>query len=108
MLNRIIQFFTGYIRYGAIRSPKWDDIRRKHLLIHPKCEVCGTRKGREVHHIKPFVQNPELELDFGNLITLCRPHHLLFGHLMNWSKANILVVNDSMIWKIKITGLSPR
>jgi hypothetical protein len=61
--------------------------------------ACGY-KGRklQVHHIKPFHLHPNLELDPGNLITLCeargRDHHLLLGHLDAWDSYNEHVRED--------------
>ncbi|GCE29115.1 hypothetical protein KDA_45990 [Dictyobacter alpinus] len=52
-----------------------------------------------MHHIKPFHLYPELELDPGNLITLCeikgRTHHLLIGHLDDWQSYNLRVRADT-------------
>lgn len=86
------------------RSPRWPAVRDRWLKIEPGCQVCGVRSGCEVHHLQPYRSHPELELDEGNLITLCRPHHLLFGHLMNWRSINVSCVRDSQNWREKIAG----
>lgn len=62
------------------RSPRWPEVRQDHLSRHPVCEACNTQIHREVHHVVPFWQAPELELEKTNLITLCRPHHFALGH----------------------------
>ena len=94
---------------GDKRSPQWQTTRKKHLKNQPKCAACGGYKKLEVHHIKPFNENPELELDLDNLITLCESKsngvicHLLFGHLGNYKSININVIKDAKKWYNKIT-----
>lgn len=65
---------------GSARSDEWPKVRLAHLRKNPYCEACGTVLELNVHHIKPFHTNPELELDPRNLITLCREHHFFVGH----------------------------
>ena len=81
--------------YGAARSGKWSEVRRDFLKLHPACEACGVTTDLNCHHIKPFSQFPELELDPSNLITLCRKHHFEVGHLGNWRTANATVREDA-------------
>lgn len=91
---------------GVPRSGKWPTVRKTYLTAYPMCLVCRTRgsllKTNEVHHIKPYHLHPELELDPTNFITFCRPHHLLVGHLMDWSSVNENVVEDAVSWAMKI------
>jgi hypothetical protein len=52
----------------------------------------------EVHHIRDFCREPELELAPENLITLCGGAtrcHFVFGHLGNWQSINPCVVGDA-------------
>lgn len=94
--------FLRKIRF-ATRSPKWSQIRKKHLDTQNKCQFCGNSKNLEVHHIVPVHINPELELDRGNLITLCDKNcHLLIGHFMNYKSYNPNVVDECMIMQEKI------
>jgi 5-methylcytosine-specific restriction endonuclease McrA len=53
------------------RSGMWPTVRKHYVLKHSECAACGSEKNLNVHHIKPFHLHPELELDMGNLITLC-------------------------------------
>ena len=76
------------------RSPKWPAVRKAWIKEHPACAACGTKTDIDVHHIQVFHQHPERELDPTNLITLCTPHHLTFGHLMSWKSWNTAVVAD--------------
>jgi len=87
-------------RLGLERSPEWPRVEQEHLLREPICVACGYKgKWLQVHHIKPFHLHPQLELDPGNLITLCqargRKHHLLLGHLGDWGSYNEHVRGDA-------------
>jgi hypothetical protein len=64
------------------RSPGWNDLRDQHIKNNPVCAACGTAKMLHVHHIMPFNENPLLELDPDNLITLCGINdcHINLGH----------------------------
>lgn len=93
---------------GNARSSQWSLIRAAHLHRNPTCAVCGGKEKIEVHHIKPFHTNPELELDFKNLITLCEAGkngivcHQAIGHLGNYRSINIDVNADALLWRTKL------
>ena len=86
---------------GAKRSPMWQKARNAYAKENPLCAVCGD-KSIEIHHEKPFHLYPDLELNPLNFISLCRPHHYVFGHLMSWSSFNDKVREDSKLWNIRI------
>lgn len=92
--------------FGAARSPKWEQVRKAFVALHPTCAVCNTSgtlvNQLNVHHIRPFHLHPELELDNSNLITLCRRDHYLMGHLLNWSSFNKDIPTDATLWMEKI------
>ena len=89
--------------YTGKRSSKWPKVRKAYVKIHSCCEICGRKKGVEVHHKKDFSTYPDLELEFDNLISLCRKRcHLLFGHLLNWKSINPTVATDAWWWNEKI------
>ncbi len=75
-----------------LRSDKWSEVEKRHLKEEPVCQWCGGAEKLNVHHIKPFHLFPALELDDGNLITLCEvagcEDHLEKGHLGNFKKFN--------------------
>jgi len=100
-LNKLIEKLTGPPQFGA-RSPNWAKVRDKFIDSHPFCECCGGYEDLEVHHIIPFHIDRSLELEESNLITLCRPHHLLLGHLMSWKSFNRAVRQDADTWRNKI------
>ena len=83
------------------RSGKWQTVRKHHLEAHPFCAACGQTTVLEVHHIVPFNDNPELELDPNNLITLCESAkdgivcHLHLGHKGNYQEENPNIVEDA-------------
>ena len=84
------------------RHPRWSGVRADYLYIFPFCAVCETKLELEVHHILPVQFFPEYELMWGNLLTLCRPHHFAFGHLLDWKAWNPDVLRDVQIWNRKI------
>lgn len=90
------------------RSPRWPAARRAHLLKEPACRACGCRSRLNVHHIVPVHVDRSLELDPGNLITLCESpgvnHHLAFGHLGNWKSWNGSVRSDADWYRTKVEG----
>jgi 5-methylcytosine-specific restriction endonuclease McrA len=110
MINHIKDIVQGKAKVGEKRSSRWSKIRKEHLKKQPNCTACGGNKALEVHHIKPFNSNPELELNPNNLITLCEAKnngvncHLLFGHLGNFKSINPNSVEDSATWLSKIKG----
>ena len=74
--QKIIDWRRGYGLLGAAdRSGKWTETRKRFLKESPFCAVCETKEKFmnriEVHHCVPFSVDKELELKFGNLITLC-------------------------------------
>ena len=94
------------IGHEESRSPKWPALRKAHLEKEPECAVCGHKGSADnelnVHHVLPFHLNPDKELDPSNLVTLCREHHLTFGHLCEWKSWNKSVREDAAIWRKKI------
>ena len=106
---RLLYFF-GYNEYeklgGQQRSNLWSSTRNAFIKEHPLCEVCGRRgtllKPNEVHHVIPFWKDPSKENDLNNLMTGCRPHHLLVYHLMSWKSYNVDARADASIWRQKI------
>lgn len=77
------------------RSPGWGRLRGEYLRDHPRCECCGADDDLDVHHVRPVHLWPELELDRGNLLTMCGRCHLLLGHLGSWRSYNRRVREDA-------------
>jgi len=85
------------------RAIGWPKVRSEHLKKQSVCAACGSSRGLEVHHIKPFHLYPELELDPNNLITLCNKScHLYFGHLKYFKSWNPDVIKDAAEYNDKI------
>jgi len=95
-------FVREHILKRFTRGRGWSRARKEHLKRQPDCQVCGTRRRREVHHIRDVSTYPDLELVPSNLITLCGRDHLVFGHLANWRSINPAVVGDAADWRQKI------
>lgn len=110
LFDRIKDRIQGRAPRGASRSPKWPETRAEHIERHSRCCVCGGRSRLEVHHIIPFHVAPDLELDHGNLMTLCMAGkrglkcHLLIGHLGNFRRVNPSVRSDAAEWRVKLEG----
>jgi 5-methylcytosine-specific restriction endonuclease McrA len=108
LLKNIKDAIQGKAPLGATRSPKWQTTRKHHLEKNPTCAVCSGTEKLEVHHINPFHEKPELELDPTNLITLCESKsygivcHLAFGHLGDYKSSNPTVKIDSKFWNKKL------
>ena len=90
----------------AGRSPQWPKVRAAHLKVEPACMCCGGKRLLNVHHRKPYMYFPEMELWDGtnghpnNLITLCEGAnslncHLVIGHNLLWTAWNELVAEDA-------------
>ena len=87
------------------RSSQWKKTRASHLESNGMCLACGGRVSLEVHHLMPYHQYPELELDKNNLITLCDSKsrcHWIIGHLLNWRSYNPHAKADALIFREKI------
>ncbi len=97
-----MSFFREQIVKRFTRSSGWRKVRKRHIRKQPFCQVCGTTKRLEVHHIKDVSSYPDPELDPNNLLTLCSSDHLLFGHLKNWKSINPEVLEDAFDWFVKI------
>lgn len=95
-MNRILQYASDKLKGKpeSLRSPKWDKVRKAHLIRENKCQWCGMMDGLEVHHIQPFHIDPSLELQDWNLITLCVHCHLVCGHNCNWKSSNPFVKTE--------------
>lgn len=89
--------------FGAPRSGRWPRVRREHLARNPACIACGRTTGVEVHHVVPFHERPELELDPANLVTLSADHcHFVFGHGLDWRTANPRVREDAAAFRRRL------
>lgn len=99
---------AGFIREQIIkritRSSGWRKVRNFCIERDgKKCKVCGSTYDLQVHHIEPFSDHPEKELDPDNLLTLCgNSCHIVFGHLKNFKSYNPDVLKDVAEWADKI------
>ena len=85
----------NYIKFKLQgRSSLWRSVRANYLDFNCACAACNSRYKLEVHHVLPFKDNPENELETSNLITLCKHCHLVLGHLKDYKIANNFVRDD--------------
>ncbi len=100
----MIDFIRGIfdrIQFGSQRSSRWRSVRNKYIKDNPRCEMTGSKRHLEIHHLFPYYLFPKLELDSKNLITLTRDCHFIFGHLCDWKAYNSTLMEDIEIYKIK-------
>ncbi len=72
-----------HITKKVARSSEWPTVRKKFMAQNPTCSSCGGTTLLQVHHCVPFHDNPDLELEPSNLITLCmslKLCHVKIGH----------------------------
>lgn len=114
ILKNLKDAAQGKAPLGHKRSNKWPTVRKNHLKQYPICAVCGDTEKLEVHHIKPFHEHPELELEPTNLLTMCESKsygiicHLLVGHNGSYQKINPNVIADAKTWRTKLRTPSPQ
>lgn len=102
-LSRLFSRLPASEPFG--RSGAWPRVRREHLGREPACIACGRSGSLEVHHVVPYHDRPDLELDPGNLVTLCAdPCHFVFGHLLDWRRSNPHVREDAAAYRARIAG----
>lgn len=96
MLGKLLSIFKGddHLKtFGKPRSWKWAAFEKELIAAHPYCSACGSVKNLVGHHIKPFWEFPELELDPDNICILCESRggrlcHFLIGHGgRSWSES---------------------
>lgn len=92
----------GKTTKGIKRDPNWRLYRKLHLKRNNQCEICWEKMTLEVHHILPFHLFPFKELDWDNLVTLCRRCHLFVGHLDDYKKYNPNCREDIEDWHKKL------
>jgi len=92
MRNPVAQVRKWFALRKQRRSSGWRKARQQHIATESWCRACGRTSSLEVHHVVPFHQSPELELEPSNLITLCENWgvqcHLKLGHFGNWKTIN--------------------
>lgn len=84
---------------GRPRSPRWHTLAKHTLAEHPDCVVCGG-PADQVHHVIPVhvaiaIGRPELELDPGNLRSVCVECHWRVAHGRRWSRTNLHLDEDA-------------
>jgi len=73
------------------RSGRWETTRDRYIEVHAFCEYCGRARSTVVHHVVPFHEDPERELDVANFLALCDQCHLRQAHLGDFKAWNPLI-----------------
>lgn len=109
--KRIVFLIVSLSCVGLLFASPASDARRAarpamnaYRKAHPDCEWCGRNPSRlrsnEVHHIIRCETMPELAADPGNMITLCRPCHVVVGHNGDGA-CRVSVINIRQLIQIK-------
>jgi 5-methylcytosine-specific restriction endonuclease McrA len=101
-IREICDRIQGKAPKGAKRSSKWRSTRKRFMARADGCSICSRKRRIEAHHVIPFHLAPDLELEFSNLIALCRRCHLFVGHLGAWQRINLVVESDAAHWRAKM------
>lgn len=99
MLQRLLTFLG---LASSKRHKDWPRVRAAHLRREPVCQICGTDKDLDVHHVVPVHEDASLELLASNLLTLCRHDHFVWGHLCDWRVANRTLRADVRAWRRRL------
>ncbi len=102
VLERAPESFQRGVAEDKARGSRWATEQKHFIAAYPRCAYCA-QKADAVHHVLPVSKMsdaqrdhdvPGGEYDWGNLISLCNPHHLDRGHLGNWRLANPDIVAE--------------
>ena len=67
------------LRAKAYRSKAWRKLRLKYIMEHPMCERCHHKPAEDIHHIRSFIVNGEINHYLltaeDNLKALCKECH---------------------------------
>lgn len=79
------QFRTSPTERGYDHA--WRKLSERFRSHNPLCANCNSNGrvtiAQDVHHIKPIRSNPELRLEWDNLMSLCRPCHKMIEDQTN-------------------------
>lgn len=84
-LNDSVRFTiqnAGWTALHPIKASKTRKAMREYRKTYTKCEITGSTKKLQTHHIIPVWKNPELADDPNNFIVLSASSniHHIFGH----------------------------
>lgn len=69
----------GVQLWGRSDPPNVERAMEAHRKAHPDCEACG-RSPVAIHHIIPVAVDASKGYDPANLMSLCPPCHIAYGH----------------------------
>jgi hypothetical protein len=102
MNNEISIATTGWAALSKEKLKQTKKAMKEYRKIHPNCEITGSSKKCQVHHIVPIWSNPILADDPENMITLstCANIHHIYGHDRNFRlkfNRNIKEISKKML-----------
>src|SRR5438874_1242024 len=74
------------VSHRRLYPPNWKSIEESDIARVGRCQFCLSRIKLQVHHIIPVHVRPDLNSEPINLIVLCEPCHLRFGHLGDFKR----------------------
>jgi len=72
------EFFRARYNFDMERlenKKRWLELKSKLIYEKKVCEICGSNRDLEAHHILPKSSYPELTLDYENLMLICLECH---------------------------------
>lgn len=106
-MNWLLQLFGLDRNFGVARNSKYRKAS-KEFKKGKVCELTGTKKKLQTHHIYPVWLFPEKEMDKDNWVVLSGAKikgvipHQWFGHYGDYRKYNPNIREDIKLWKQKI------
>lgn len=94
-----VRFTIQNAGWSALNPEKASSARKamnEYRKKHPKCEITGSDKGVQIHHVIPVWANPDLADDPDNFIALSsKAHiHLIYGHAGNFRTRYVSNIKD--------------
>jgi hypothetical protein len=87
---------AGWAALNPDAARKAKDAMDVYRKAHPVCELSGSKKNVQIHHIIPVWQAPELAAEQSNFIALSASAHihLIWGHNGNFGKYYVANIKE--------------
>mgnify|MGYP000930945999 CR=1 FL=1 len=93
------RFFIQNAGWSILNPSKALEARQameEYRKTHPVCEITGSKKNVQIHHIVPVWADPALAADPNNFIALSASSHIhiIYGHDNNFGKKYVANVKE--------------